>query len=151
MQVAIGSFYPVLLLSGILWPVEGMPTHLQTISWYLPCTCACQALRDIMGRGWGVEGRLSVQLGLISSTAWIIIFLLASIVMIRIQQRSAWTKNFVNHGIENLLQCASEIWTSSTRLGWFGLRLKSIFRICPAALRNTTRFKCGQKDSKMAN
>jgi ABC-type multidrug transport system permease subunit len=89
MQLSIGSFYPVLLLSGILWPVEGMPAVLQSISWYLPCTCACQAMRDIMSRGWGVEGRISVQLGLLSSTAWIAIFLLASIVLLKIQQRAA--------------------------------------------------------------
>ena len=34
MQLSIGSFYPVLLLSGILWPVEGMPSYLQSVSWY---------------------------------------------------------------------------------------------------------------------
>ena len=54
---------------------------------YLPCTCACQAMRDIMSRGWSVEGRFSVQLGLLSSSAWIAIFLLLSIIMIKIQQK----------------------------------------------------------------
>ena len=87
MQLSIGSFYPILLLSGILWPVEGMPSYLQSVTWYLPCTCAAQAMRDIMGRGWSVEGRLSVQLGFISSLAWIGIFLILSLVFLKIQQR----------------------------------------------------------------
>jgi len=30
MQVSIGSFYPNLLLAGILWPVKGMPKWLAT-------------------------------------------------------------------------------------------------------------------------
>ena len=54
---------------------------------YLPCTCACQAMRDIMSRGWSVEGHMSVKLGLISSAVWIGIFLILSIVVIRIQQK----------------------------------------------------------------
>ncbi len=40
---------------GILWPVEGMPWYLQKIAWYLPCTASCQAMRDIMARGWDIS------------------------------------------------------------------------------------------------
>lgn len=28
-QLALGSFYPTLLLSGVIWPIEGMPTILR--------------------------------------------------------------------------------------------------------------------------
>ena len=28
-QLALGSFYPNLLLSGIIWPLEGMPMYLR--------------------------------------------------------------------------------------------------------------------------
>jgi ABC-type multidrug transport system permease subunit len=28
-QLALGSFYPTLLLSGVIWPIEGMPTALR--------------------------------------------------------------------------------------------------------------------------
>ena len=76
MQLSIGSFYPNLLLSGILWPLEGMPAALQYVAKFLPNTLACQvnalllisephitltlmeiiqAMRDIMLRGWGIE------------------------------------------------------------------------------------------------
>ena len=55
MQLSIGSFYPCLLLSGILWPLEGMSHWLQTISQLLPNTLACQSMRNIMLRGWDVS------------------------------------------------------------------------------------------------
>ena len=35
MQATVGSFYPILLLSGILWPVEGMPYFFQAITWWV--------------------------------------------------------------------------------------------------------------------
>lgn len=28
-QLALGSFYPTLLLSGVIWPIEGMPMYLR--------------------------------------------------------------------------------------------------------------------------
>ena len=84
MQLSIGSFYPNLLLSGILWPVEGMPAALRAVAWYLPCTAACQAMRDVMARGWGLEAA-SVQLGFAASAAWIGVFLGLSVVIIKIR------------------------------------------------------------------
>ena len=30
-QLALGSFYPNLLLSGIIWPLEGMPDYLRLV------------------------------------------------------------------------------------------------------------------------
>lgn len=83
MQCAIGSFYPMLLLSGIIWPIEGMPSILQKISWYLPCTAACQAMRDIMARGWTIT-RPSVYMGIVSSSIWIAVFIIASWLAMRI-------------------------------------------------------------------
>ena len=104
MQMSIGSFYPNLLLSGetffpnifefflltktifsgILWPVEGMPPFLQSIAWYLPCTLACQAMRDVMARGWDIAWP-SVYLGYISSVAWIAVFIILSWIVIKIK------------------------------------------------------------------
>jgi len=84
MQLSIGSFYPNLLLSGILWPVEGMPVLLRTISKFLPNTLSCQAMRDIMLRGWGIE-REEVYLGVVSSCVWITLFLSLSWITIRIR------------------------------------------------------------------
>jgi ABC-type polysaccharide/polyol phosphate export permease len=54
-QLALGSFYPNLLLSGIIWPLEGMPQVLRYLSYVLPQTFACEAMRGILSRGWGME------------------------------------------------------------------------------------------------
>ncbi len=55
MQACLGS-YPALLLSGILWPVEGMLAWLRAPAAWLPSTAACQAMRDVvMSKGWGVD------------------------------------------------------------------------------------------------
>jgi len=84
MQLSIGSFYPCLLLSGILWPLEGMPGWLQIISRLLPNTLACQAMRDVMLRGWDIVTP-TVYLGVLSSSIWILIFLVLSWVVVRIK------------------------------------------------------------------
>ena len=53
-QLALGSFYPNLLLSGIIWPLEGMLPELRYISYILPQTYACEAMRGMLSRGWGI-------------------------------------------------------------------------------------------------
>nr|QTW43728.1 ABCH1 [Eurytemora affinis] len=84
MQLSIGSFYPNLLLSGILWPLEGMPDVLRQISLFLPNTYPCQAMRDIMLRGWDIE-REAVYMGVVVSLVWIFIFLSLSWVAVRVR------------------------------------------------------------------
>nr|XP_023997521.1 ABC transporter G family member 20-like [Salvelinus alpinus] len=68
-QAALGIFYPNLIVSGIIWPVECIPYPLRYISLALPQTYASEALRCIMYRGWGlsrmmVVARLRCHLGL---------------------------------------------------------------------------------------
>lgn len=55
MQLNMPFLFIALLLSGILWPVEALPTGLQHFSWALPTTWAAEAFRSIMIRGWGLE------------------------------------------------------------------------------------------------
>tara|TARA_B100001996_G_scaffold373896_1_gene351874 strand:- start:961 stop:1995 length:1035 start_codon:yes stop_codon:yes gene_type:complete len=55
MQLTMPILFPVLLLSGILWPVEALPAGLSHISQVLPTTWAAEAFRSIMMRGWGIE------------------------------------------------------------------------------------------------
>lgn len=52
--MALGSFFPVLLLSGVLWPLEAIPQGLRYISYGLPTTWAVEAMRSLMLRGWGI-------------------------------------------------------------------------------------------------
>jgi len=43
---------PALILSGIFWPVESMPSFFKPLSALLPTTYAVNALRSVMVRGW---------------------------------------------------------------------------------------------------
>ena len=48
--------FPMMFLSGVLFPVEQMPMPLQVVSKFLPLTYAVNALRKVMILGVGIEG-----------------------------------------------------------------------------------------------
>ncbi|OQR77411.1 ABC transporter G family member 20-like, partial [Tropilaelaps mercedesae] len=75
MMLALGTFYPNLLLSGIIWPIQSMPRIVRYIAYGLPQTIPTESLRCIMYRGWGFE-RDEVWVGFIVSLAWTVFFLL---------------------------------------------------------------------------
>eukprot|EP00095_Tigriopus_kingsejongensis_P003146 maker-scaffold662_size116868-snap-gene-0.17 protein:Tk03146 transcript:maker-scaffold662_size116868-snap-gene-0.17-mRNA-1 annotation:"abc transporter" len=70
-QIALGIFYPNLILSGIIWPIESMPMMLRYFSYTLPQTFACEAMRGILLRGWGMTF-MPVWRGFAVTSAWII-------------------------------------------------------------------------------
>ncbi|KAF6209504.1 hypothetical protein GE061_015251 [Apolygus lucorum] len=84
-QLALGSFYPTLLLSGVIWPVEGMPVVLRYISACLPLTMATTSLRSMLTRGWSMS-EPDVYLGFISTGLWIIGFLTISLLVLRFKR-----------------------------------------------------------------
>ncbi|CAH1188668.1 unnamed protein product [Phyllotreta striolata] len=84
-QLALGSFYPTLLLSGVIWPIEGMPTILRYISTFLPLTLATTSLRSMMTRGWGI-GEPDVFYGYIATVIWIVLFLTISLVVLKMKR-----------------------------------------------------------------
>eukprot|EP00095_Tigriopus_kingsejongensis_P012233 snap_masked-scaffold87_size395581-processed-gene-0.4 protein:Tk12233 transcript:snap_masked-scaffold87_size395581-processed-gene-0.4-mRNA-1 annotation:"abc transporter g family member 20 isoform x2" len=84
-QLALGSFYPNLLLSGIIWPLEGMPEGLRYLSYILPQTYACEAMRGILSRGWGIEW-VQVYRGYLVTFAWTIFMLVLSAIILRIRR-----------------------------------------------------------------
>ena len=47
-QATLASFYPFLLMSGIIWPIEAQPVWLKSISSYLPLTYASESFRAIL-------------------------------------------------------------------------------------------------------
>ncbi|XP_028967869.1 ABC transporter G family member 20 [Galendromus occidentalis] len=75
MMLALGTFYPNLLLSGIIWPVQAMPSVVRYVAYGLPQTIPTEALRCIMYRGWGVD-KYEVWLGFVVSIGWSTFFLL---------------------------------------------------------------------------
>ncbi|KAL0277482.1 UNVERIFIED_CONTAM: hypothetical protein PYX00_004744 [Menopon gallinae] len=84
-QLALGSFYPTLLLSGVIWPVEGMPIVLRYISLGLPLTMATSALRSMLTRGWDID-EPDVYNGFIATIAWIAIFLSISLIVLKLKR-----------------------------------------------------------------
>lgn len=84
-QLALGSFYPTLLLSGVIWPIEGMPKFLRYLSQGLPLTMATTSLRAMLTRGWSMS-ESDVYLGFIATITWIILFLTISIVVLRLKR-----------------------------------------------------------------
>jgi len=55
-QLVLGLIqFPMMFLSGVLFPIEQMPSLLQTVSKILPLTYAVEALRKVMILGAGIE------------------------------------------------------------------------------------------------
>jgi ABC-type multidrug transport system permease subunit len=51
--IALGMYAPIMILSGIIWPLEGVNAIVLAISYSLPCTWPTEAVRAIVNRGWG--------------------------------------------------------------------------------------------------
>ena len=86
-HLSLGSFYPTLLLSGIIWPIEGMSSYLRYFSYCLPQTYAIESLRSIFGRGWGLD-LPDVYRGILISLAWIFAILALSVVVVRVRKHT---------------------------------------------------------------
>jgi len=83
-MLALGSFYPNLLLSGTVWPTQGMPTGLRYFSYILPQTLPIEAMRYMVSRGWGfTHGPVLIGFGV--SLAWTAVFLTLAIVIFRLR------------------------------------------------------------------
>jgi ABC-2 type transport system permease protein len=48
--------FPSILLSGVFWPLEAVPTLLRPVSFFIPLTYAVEGLRSVMIRGWSIDG-----------------------------------------------------------------------------------------------
>ncbi|KAI8422912.1 hypothetical protein MSG28_014024 [Choristoneura fumiferana] len=84
-QLALGSFYPTLLLSGVIWPIEGMPWILRYVSLCLPLTLATTSLRSILTRGWPLSDP-EVYMGFIATLLWIAGFLVVTLTILRFKR-----------------------------------------------------------------
>jgi ABC-type multidrug transport system permease subunit len=84
-HISLGSVYINLFISGILWPMEGMNVVLRYFCYLMPQTLAIESLRNIMGRGWGIE-RPEVFGGILISFGWIFTLFGLSVVIGRIRK-----------------------------------------------------------------
>ncbi|XP_014089830.1 ABC transporter G family member 20 [Bactrocera oleae] len=71
--VATGAFYPMIILCGLLWPLEGMPKSLQDIVLFFPFTIPSISARNIIEKGWSITN-WQVYNGFIVMSVWIVIF-----------------------------------------------------------------------------
>ncbi|XP_054655536.1 ABC transporter G family member 20 isoform X2 [Dunckerocampus dactyliophorus] len=83
-QAALGIFYPNLIMSGIIWPVECIPYPLRYLSMALPQTYASEALRCIMYRGWDLS-RMMVWRGFAVTLGWNTFFLILATVILKLR------------------------------------------------------------------
>ncbi|KAH8388142.1 ABC transporter G family member 20 [Drosophila serrata] len=80
--VATGAFYPMIILCGLLWPLESMPQLLQDLVMVLPFTIPSISARNVIEKGWGITNA-KVYNGFLVMTAWTIIFFVLCLIGIR--------------------------------------------------------------------
>lgn len=91
LRMALGSFFPMLLLSGVMWPLQAIPKWFVWVSYALPTTWAAEGLRSVMTRGWGITAG-PVWRGILIPMGWTVALLILSslIVSSRDSQISWW-------------------------------------------------------------
>ncbi|XP_022209973.1 ABC transporter G family member 20 [Drosophila obscura] len=83
--VAMGSFLPIVMLCGIIWPIEGMFPLLQFATAFLPLTKPTESMRSILQRGWGIDNP-TVYNGFISISSWVLVFLVLTILLLKFKK-----------------------------------------------------------------
>ena len=84
-QITTGIMYPIILLSGVIWPLEAVPFWLRDLSYSFPTTLTANALRSIITRGWGLEHE-QVWEGFVIIIAWIIFFILFAMLFLKLRK-----------------------------------------------------------------
>ncbi|XP_040161258.1 ABC transporter G family member 20 [Anopheles arabiensis] len=83
--MATGSFYPMIILCGILWPLEGMPQYLQYVAYCFPFTIPSIAVRNVLTKGWSITNS-QVYMGYGAVGVWIISLLLLCLLGLKIKK-----------------------------------------------------------------
>ncbi|XP_076758531.1 ABC transporter G family member 23 [Xylocopa sonorina] len=83
--LAMGSFLPIVMLCGIIWPTEGIHYLLKYLSYILPLTKSTEALRVMLGRGWSISNP-TVYSGFIATLIWICIFMTVSMLLLKFKK-----------------------------------------------------------------
>ncbi|TGZ56618.1 ABC transporter G family member 23, partial [Temnothorax longispinosus] len=73
-----GSFFPIILLNGGMWPLEGMPKILRWFSYIVPTTLPSISLRGLIYKGSSITDS-EVYFGLLISLGWILLFFIITI------------------------------------------------------------------------
>lgn len=84
-MMILGTFYPNLLLAGVIWPIEAIPYWLRWFSYLQPQTLPTQSLRDLIVRGWDID-RPGVWSGFVVTSIWLVLFLAISCLAFKIKK-----------------------------------------------------------------
>lgn len=83
--LALGSFLPIVMLCGIIWPIQGMHYVLQSIAYILPLTKSTESMRFILMKGWNVEYQ-DVYMGFVSIACWTLVFVTMSVLVLKFKK-----------------------------------------------------------------
>lgn len=84
-MMILGTFYPNLLLAGVIWPIEAIPHWLRWFSYLQPQTLPTQSLRDLIVRGWDID-QPGVWSGFAVTSIWLVLFLGISCVAFKLKK-----------------------------------------------------------------
>ncbi len=68
MQFILVILIPSIMISGVFWPIEAIPTHIRFLCYASPLTYTNMALREVMLRGRGIAG-IGLELGALGGLA----------------------------------------------------------------------------------
>ncbi|KAG5863187.1 hypothetical protein JTB14_030928, partial [Gonioctena quinquepunctata] len=68
-----GMFFPMVILNGSIWPIQGMPEILAFIARCLPFTIATESLRNVSIKGWSLTNANVIN-GIAMSLSWTLFF-----------------------------------------------------------------------------
>ncbi|CAF1454547.1 unnamed protein product [Rotaria sordida] len=85
MQVALGSVFPVFLVSGVIWPLEGMSPAMRFLSNFSPLTHPIEAMRCIAARGWSIF-YFKVWFGFVNASAWSVGFFIIAAILFALRK-----------------------------------------------------------------
>ncbi|XP_039445966.1 ABC transporter G family member 20 [Culex pipiens pallens] len=83
--MATGTFYPMIIMCGIMWPLEGMPRYLQYIAYCFPFTVPSISMRNVLVKGWSITD-FQVYMGYGTIIIWIISLLLLCLVGLKMKK-----------------------------------------------------------------
>ena len=72
--------FPSILLAGLFWPIESIPSYLQPLSYIIPLRYGIDAERAIMLRGWGIG---EIWMDLVILILFAVLTLSASILLLK--------------------------------------------------------------------
>ncbi|KAF5307919.1 hypothetical protein FQR65_LT06486 [Abscondita terminalis] len=77
--ILMGMLVPSTILSGIIWPLEGMPTALRFIGYALPFGIPADGMISVMQKGWGLT-YYPIYYSISNILTWTLVLLLITII-----------------------------------------------------------------------